>query len=102
MVRQFNPIPRISTCDNHLSIHQPTITHEHNLKCGYGVALWYYNNYLQKFKRQNQISDRIKQFMSVHRVSLPEKLYILCPLSCTVDKYIDTPPYMERRRFFQI
>lgn len=41
---------------------------------------------------------RVRQFKSLQVVELPEKLYILCPRTCRVQKYIDDTPFVDRCR----
>ncbi|KAG8186864.1 hypothetical protein JTE90_024108 [Oedothorax gibbosus] len=78
------------------SVEKKLITSQHNLSLGYGAALNYYRNYLDKFLKEN-LSERIRQFATLQRVEVPERLYVLWPLTCKVDPYIDDNPlYIER------
>ncbi|GIY30340.1 uncharacterized protein CEXT_128391 [Caerostris extrusa] len=55
---------------------------------GYGAAIWYYKNYLDRFLPEN-FWERVREYESRHQIALPRKLYILCPKSCRVKQYID-------------
>lgn len=66
------------------------IIESNNLNIGYGAALCYYKNYLT-FVLPYKFKERIEYFKSYHRVEVQNKLYILIPQSCKVQRYLESP-----------
>lgn len=63
---------------------------KYRLNVGYGLAYFYYYNYLVHINKDNKFRERLAAYVSEEEVPIFScRLFILVPYSCVVEKYID-------------